>query len=134
MINNDSILMQMLGTKMRYTSQRQGVLAQNIANVDTPAYKAQDMKKLDFSKLASSAATKLMMNTTSNKHLSGLQSKPGNFAIMDDRTTMEINPTGNNVTLEDQMAKLSDTGAEFQISQSLYKKFTGMYRMALGNH
>lgn len=133
MINNDSTLMQMLGSQMRYMSQRQGVLAQNIANVDTPGYEARDLQKLDFSHMAEQAAGRLQLRSTSPNHLLGISSKPTAYRDTADRKTFEISPTGNNVVLDEQMAKLSETGSQFQISQSLYKKITGMYRMALGN-
>lgn len=134
MINNDSTLMKMLGSQMRYLSQRQGVLAQNISNVDTPGYNARDIKKPDFSTMAEQAAGNLQMRATSPKHLHGTAGKPGAYRDEQDRKTFEISPTGNNVVLDEQMAKISETGSQFQISQSLYKKFTGMYRLALGNH
>ena len=39
--------------KMGWLSERQGVLAQNIANADTPDYRAKDLKSPSFSKLMS---------------------------------------------------------------------------------
>ncbi len=132
-MSNESVLMQMLGSTMRYTSQRQTVLAHNIANVDTPGFQAQDLKKLDFSQMAAEASNKLPMRVTSAGHNPGINTKPSYYRAEDDRKTFEISPTGNNVDLEDQMAKVSDTGAQSQIAQTIYKKYTGMYRLALGN-
>ena len=37
--------------KMSWLTERQRVLSQNIANSDTPKYKPQDMKEVDFRKL-----------------------------------------------------------------------------------
>ena len=39
--------------KMGWLSERQGVLAQNIANADTPDYRAKDLKAPSFSKIIS---------------------------------------------------------------------------------
>lgn len=134
MINNDSTLMQMLASQMRYMAQRQGVLAQNIANVDTPGYKARDLKKLDFSKMAEVEAGRLAMRQTTGQHLNGTHAVSGDrFRSDSDRKNFEISPTGNSVVLDEQMAKVSDTTTKFQISESLLKKFNGMYRLALGN-
>ena len=40
----------MAQSKMSWLGQRQTVLAQNIANADTPSYRAKDLEALDFQK------------------------------------------------------------------------------------
>lgn len=129
---SDSVLMTMLNTSMRYDTQRQKVLAENISNLDTPGYRAQDLKKLDFKHMAAEAH-RLEMRATSPKHLSGTLGGSSDYASEEDRKNFEITPTGNSVVLEEQMGKVSDTGASYQISNSLYKKYTAMYRASLGN-
>ena len=133
MLDNNSPLMQMLTTQMRYTTQRQGVLAQNIANADTPGYQARDLKAPDFSQeLAKhTGPAPVALARTSGKHFSG--NVPSPFRLHTDPAPGEISPTGNSVSLEDQMAKISEIGTEYQVASSLMKKFTGMYRAALGN-
>ena len=42
----DVPLMSMLRTRMSWLHQRQDVLAQNVANADTPKYVAHDLKPL----------------------------------------------------------------------------------------
>lgn len=140
MISNDSPLMNMLTQQMRYMSQRQGVLAHNIANADTPAYRAQDLKGPDFESMAKGSASgdvqfraASQLRQTSPKHMGGTLAGASGFRAQEIRDAMEITPVGNNVVLEEEMAKISDTGAQFQISNSLMKKFTTMYRSALGN-
>lgn len=134
MSTTDPTIMQMLTTQMRYMTQRQGVIAQNIANLDTPNYQAQDLKKLDFSDMANAEAGRLAMRQTSNKHLNGVHNGgSGNFSPETDRKNAEVTPRGNSVVLEDQMAKLSETGSEYQMSSSLFRKFHSLYRTALGN-
>lgn len=127
-------LMQMLSGEMRYMSQRQKVLAQNVANVDTPNYKSQDLKKVDFGQMVEShSSSSLPLATTSPKHLSGnLLGGSSQFATMTTRKPGEVKPTGNDVNLEDEMAKISDTTTQYDLAGSLFKKFTGLYRTALG--
>lgn len=128
----DSQLMQMLSTNMRHLSQRQVVLSQNIANIDTPDYRTQDLKKLDFNNLARNESNRLEMRAASyGQSMAGLTTKP-RFASEENRNPFEVSPVGNNVNLEDEMAKISRTGADYQVSSSLYKKFTTLYRTALG--
>ncbi len=117
--------------QMRYLSDRQVVLSQNIANIDTPRYKSKDLKPVDFAELASASSSQLSMRSTSPKHLGNLRGGTG-FRSEHNRTTFETSPTQNNVGLEEEMAKISRTGADYQVASSLYKKFTGMYRAALG--
>lgn len=125
----------MMKGHMKYMANRQKVLAQNIANIDTPGYKARELKKLDFEKLATSANSQLEMRTTSPTHLNGtLAGSSMAFRSEKDRNTFETTPTENNVVLEDQMGKVSDTGAQYQLSSSLMRKFTGLYRKAAGSN
>lgn len=140
MMNNDSPLMNMLTQDMRYNSQRQGVLAHNIANADTPSYRAMDLKKPDFEAMAHGAASGKSaefraageMRMTNPKHMGGTLAGASGFKAQEIRDALEVTPVGNNVVLEQEMAKISDTGAQFQISNSLMKKFTTMYRSAIG--
>jgi flagellar basal-body rod protein FlgB len=122
-----------LKTSMTFYTQRQKVLAQNIANIDTPGFQARDIPKPDFGKTLARTTT-LSMVGTSPMHQGGTLGKgTGGLRTVDDRKTFETTPTKNDVTLEDQMAKISDTGAQYQISSSLLKKYMGLYRSALGN-
>ncbi|MDX2095812.1 MAG: flagellar basal body protein [Alphaproteobacteria bacterium] len=123
----------MLALHMKYMTQRQGVLAQNIANIDTPNYKANDLKKPDFSKMIAAPSPHLGMTATAPQHMNGTLAGNGSgFASVKDRETFEISPTKNNVVLEDQMGKISDTAAQFQLSSSMMRKFTQLYRTAVG--
>ncbi len=122
----------MLKGHMKYMTARQQVLATNMANIDTPGYKARDLEKLDFASLTEKHRGQLEMRATSAKHLNGTLG-PRAFDTPKDRDTFETRPTQNNVVLEDQMAKVSDTGAQFQLSSNMLKKYTQLYRAALGN-
>ena len=123
----------MMKAHMKYMSERQGVLAQNIANMDTPAYKAQDLKKLDFKRLAEEQHNKLEMVATHPSHLGGTLTGGTSFTTIKDKDTFETRPNQNNVVMEDQMGKVSDTNAEFELSSTMMKKFTSLYREASGN-
>ncbi len=125
-------LMQMLSGSMRYASARQKVIADNIAHLDTPKYKAHDLKPLDFADMVAGESHTGRLATTSPKHFTGGMGGDGIFKAEIERKPYEVTPTGNSVVLEDQMAKVSKIGAEYEIATSLYKKFTQLYRAALG--
>lgn len=131
---SDPTLIQMLKTSMRYQSQRQEVLARNVSQIDTPGYHARDLKKLDFSKMVASASSAGTMAMTSPGHLNGLSGGAGKYTVEKVAKPFENSPTDNSVVLEEQMAKISDTGAQYELSTSLLKKYTAMYKLALGTH
>lgn len=123
----------MLKGHMKYMSERQGVLAQNVANMDTPGYKARDLKKPDFDALLHPQGNRLPMVETSPAHSSGTLGRASAFRSDKVRDTFETEPQQNNVVMEDQMAKINDTTTQFQLSSTLLKKYTTLQREALGN-
>ena len=130
----DAILMQALNSQMRYTAQRQGLLSQNIANLDTPGYQAKDLKKLDFGTMMAAESNRLQMRATSAKHLEAVgANSSGPYRADKVRNPFEVTPVGNSVSLEDQMAKVSDTNEKFQTASSLMKKYTAMMHTAAGS-
>ena len=131
MSTNEPILLQKLSAKMSYLSERQGLLAKNIANIDTPGYRTQDLKKLDFDNMVSGSST-LEMMTTSPKHIASPQNGTS-FAKNTAGGKPGLKPDGNNVVLEDQMGKISDVGIQHQMTSTLLKKFHQLYRTAVDN-
>ena len=126
-------LFRMMSTKMGYLSERQDLLARNIANIDTPGEKAQDLKELDFKRLAALQANKLRMRITSNLHANGFPKIPDDFRSEKQRETYETTPMKNSIVLEEQMAKVAETQMEFQMVTNLYKKTGSLFKTAIGN-
>ena len=124
-------LFSMLGDKMNWLTQRQRIVSQNIANADTPRYQASDLKPLEFSRAMREQTTKLQMTATSKQHLLA-DFEQGPYKSMKERIPYETAPTGNGVVLEEQMLKLNDTYQQYNLSTSIFKKYTQMYKIALG--
>ena len=126
-----------LTRKMSWLSQRQTVLAQNVANVDTPGYRASDLRPLDFrSELAyaggAGAGTATLTPTVTNPaHLKGFASVNGTQSSPD-RAPEERELNGNTVSMEDQMMKVSETSADYQMMTNLYKKQINLISTAIG--
>src|SRR5258707_9924381 len=60
-------------SRMSWLTERQQVLAQNVANADTPAFKAKDLKAQTFKEmLAGSSANHLTLAATQPNHLAGV--------------------------------------------------------------
>jgi flagellar basal-body rod protein FlgB len=117
--------------KMSWLTSRQRVLAENVANVDTPQYKAADLRPLDFRRELAQFQGKLQPVATDPKHLSGTVPVSASAEeTVADPVERDIN--GNTVSVEDEMIKVSDSMADYQLMTSLYKKQIGMIKAALG--
>ena len=118
--------------RLAWLSRRQEVIAQNIANADTPEYRARDLKPFKFRDLLRSRNTGTGMKVTNASHLRGLGKRAGEFDEGEIRKPFETSPTGNSVVLEEQMAKMNETTIGHRLTTELYKKNLNLIRMALG--
>jgi flagellar basal-body rod protein FlgB len=120
-----------LTDKMRWHQNRQGLLAENVANAETPGYRGRDLAAFEFNPTAPSQAG-ISTATTRPMHFAvGSASGAGTF---DARrlNSFEITPEGNGVTLEDEMMKVTTNLVEYQAVTSLYQKSIKILRSALG--
>ncbi|MBE1237051.1 flagellar basal body rod protein FlgB [Phaeovibrio sulfidiphilus] len=119
---NNLAIFQMAKMRLDWAAQRQKVLAQNIANADTPGYVAHDVKALDFKKLAASQEHRTTMVRTHVAHQPSVAPSPGPYREFRERYPFESSPDGNEVILEEQMTKLSETSDQYKIASELFKK------------
>ena len=128
-------LFQGLMSKMDYLAQRQEVLSQNIANADTPGYKAKDLRDADFSKLVakSNGRSPQGMNPvrTDSDHMV-LGMGPSGIKAQTSKTPYEVSNTLNSVVIEEQMVKASKTSVDYQTMAVVYRRNLAMIRMAMG--
>ena len=123
--------------RMNWVGQRQQVIAQNIANADTPEYRARDIKKFDFqrtlrehtpnSKVGKGAA----MRATHPMHLSGRVESIASAASRADRKPYETAPDGNSVVLEEQMVKMNEAAVQHSAMVGLYRKHLKMIKLVI---
>ncbi len=126
-------LFEALTERMQWLGQRQHVLAQNIANLNTPGYRARDLRESDFARMVGRSHRGVTLASTSGAALgsAGLQRGKA-YEVITDPAPGESTPSGNAVMLEDQLMKVADTQAGYQTAISLYKKHLALLRMALG--
>lgn len=125
-------LFKIIGARMGYLGERQKVLAENVANSDTPNYRPSDLKPMDF-KAVLRGDQRIKMSTTNQVHLAGVT--PGNMFQVEKAAfgkSYETSPNGNAVVLEEQMIKVSELQANYQLATNLYQKNLGMLRTAIG--
>lgn len=127
-------LFRMARQQMDWLGDRQTVLAQNIANADTPNYRAKDLRAMSFERELRDIKP-VTMQSTSGTHLQGTVRKP-DFRVEDlrARDVYETNPNENGVALEEQMMKVSDTQMKYQLASNVYQKNMMMLRTAIGRN
>lgn len=124
-------LFKLMSRKMAWLSQRQDVLAQNIANTDTPDYKPNDLKPFTFQS-AMEGDGRLQPVTTNPMDMVGFDPNGGRgFRAGTEAKPYETEPSGNAVSLEEQMMKVSKTQADYQLVTNLYSKQITMMKTAL---
>ena len=123
-------LLSAMSKKMGWLSQRQSVLAENIANADTPAFAPKDLVPFDPKRGAT--ANKLAMANTSPMHRVGAGGQNNGAAAVAQKKPYEAAPAGNSVVIEEQMMKAADTAMEYQTITNLYRKQIGLIKTALG--
>lgn len=116
--------------RLGWLTQRQEVLAQNIANADTPKYRAHDLKAYEFKEVLAQEHRQINMTTTGEKHMAGRRKRIRDFSEAETRQPFETSPTGNSVVLEEQMSMVNETQAKHRLTTELYRKHLGMIRMA----
>lgn len=126
-------LLRAMTAKMGYLDQRQKVLAQNVANADTPGYQPHDLTKVDFGAVLqkTAASGELFPAHTDQKHMS-LEGSIDDPKNREQKVTYEIAPAGNAVILEEQMVSSAQTTMDYNLMTTLYQKNINMIRTALG--
>jgi flagellar basal-body rod protein FlgB len=119
----------MLRTKLHWHQDRQRLLAENVANADMPKFKPSDLAPLDFESGAPQGA--LAMLQTSPAHLAGLDPAAAQFEAQRQHD-FEVVPSGNGVSLEDEMLKVASNQMEYQAATMLYTRGLGLIKTALG--
>lgn len=126
-------LLDALTDKMRWHQARQSILAENVANAETPGYKARDLKAYSFAEhLRESSSAELVANATDPDHfrISGGGDGDGFLAVRS--AGFEVTPEGNAVTLEDEMMKVAGNQMDYQAITTLYSRSLRIIRTALG--
>lgn len=131
---SDLPLLGMLKTKMRWHQARQGVLAQNVANADTPGFQPSDLKPMNAqqpARLASAGGVSAVQ--THKAHIQAALGSSSEFQNSNSKG-WETTPAGNSVVLEEQMIKVSANQFDFQMASTLYSRSLGLLKMAIGRN
>lgn len=130
-LNNQS-LFKLMNERMDYLQQRQKVLAQNVANADTPNYRAHDMRHVDFLQALRRETHRAQPVLTQANHLPSIR-EAATFHVDAQKRAYETSPDKNGVVLEEQMMKVAQTQTDFSTTTVLYKKYIDMLKTALSS-
>ena len=122
----------LLRNRMNWLGQRQEVLAQNVANADTPNYSSHDLKAFDFRQVVNDSGrdqSGVALRRTNVAHIQvGTAGGRGDFGSGEVRDPYETAPDGNAVVIEEQMVKMNETVTNHNLITQIYKKQMLMFK------
>jgi flagellar basal-body rod protein FlgB len=128
---SDLPIFSMLRTRMNWHQERQRLLAENVANADTPGYRPRDLTPLDFGRQVQQASGQLQLALTTPGHITATGATGSGFAT-ERSGKYDVRPMGNAVNLEDEMMKVAANQMDHQAAISLYSRSMGLLKTAIG--
>lgn len=118
----DLKLLQTASALSRHASARHDLIAQNIANADTPGYRAQDLEEFaaSYARFEKSAGAGASVENT--------------FRPLTVDSLGAESPNGNTVSLEDQMVRAADAQGAHDAATIIYRKTMEILRLSLGRN
>ena len=120
---------QLLERTLDLRSARQRVIASNLANEETPGYRASELNFMDQLRSAQQGRLPVVLAATQPRHF-GLHGAQGVQAVagkLNEVPAGDLPLDANSVNLELEMAKLSDNAMQYNTAATiLAKKFHGL--------
>ena len=122
---SDDAIMSALGRQMNTAVAKQGVAAGNLANLDTPGYRA---KEVSFGDLLEGEVKRLGMTTTSPNQMPGVgESTPET----QDAEGLTSRRDGNNVQLDRELLTMTRATSDFTAAQTALSAKFRVIRFAI---
>ncbi|MCK1656030.1 flagellar basal body rod protein FlgB [Bradyrhizobium sp. 149] len=118
-------LFELASSQARYLELRQSTIATNVANANTPGFKARDVEP--FNKVLDGMPVRLAMTSPSHMQLSAAESDTRATAKKD---SWDVVHSGNSVSLEQEMIKGSDVSRDYSMNSAVVRSF---HRMLLSS-
>lgn len=112
-----------------HAGQKQAVVAQNVANADTPGYVARDLPSFQELYARREDGT-LLQRATRAGHLNGPAPQSAATFIQEDQSF--ASPDGNSVSIETEMLRATDAKRQHDRSLAIYKSALTVLRASLG--
>jgi flagellar basal-body rod protein FlgB len=126
----DEPLLRQLERALDVMSQRQQLVASNIANVDTPRYRTVD---IDFDRALSRALDASTDRTAARRTLDGHLTSDAHAAppASQEVSGLPVRNDGNNVSLEREMMALRSIRGKYRVATTVARKRLDQIRAAL---
>ncbi|MCV6591654.1 MAG: FlgB family protein [Silicimonas sp.] len=111
----------------RHAGARQSQIAKNIANADTPGYRARDLTS--FADSFEQVNQGRDMRATRAGHM---EASPQGPAYRTRDVGGQASPNGNNVSVEVELARGTDAKSSHDLAMTVYKSSLDMLRTSLG--
>lgn len=126
----DGPVLNVLQKELNASSLRQQVLANNVANIDTPNFKRSDV---DFQAVLSAALGEksgdLSLKLTSLRHIPGVAEGDGTGIVTDQTTSLRND--GNNVDVDREMSNVAENGLYYNSLTRTISSQLGLLRMVI---
>jgi flagellar basal-body rod protein FlgB len=119
-----------LNTSLNLRLLQQNVISSNIANADTPGYKAKTMEFEGALRDALNVGNNLPLEASDPKHIVHKATDPVDPEIYDDPNGVE-SLDGNTVDRSAEMAKLAENQLLYDASAEMLKRKLGMLKYAI---
>ncbi|MEO1089029.1 MAG: flagellar biosynthesis protein FlgB [Pseudomonadota bacterium] len=126
-------LFDLVGRRLAFAEQRHMVLTRNIANADTPGYRAQDVKQPDFGAMvaARAGAGRVELARSHDGHrLPASNGTEGPHRVRDAKVAVTV--SGNAVNLEEEAGKLASNAGQHGRAMAVYGKYISFLKLAVG--
>lgn len=111
-----------------HAGQRQGVIAQNLANSDTPGYQARDIKP--FAQLVATHGVSAGMRASRSVHLNASSGGSAGWPVYTPEAPAD--PNKNTVSLEQEMLKSVEVKRQHDQALAIYKSSLNILRVSIG--
>jgi len=107
---------------------RQAVTTENVANANTPGYRARDVPP--FASTYQQSASAFVLRTTRPQHITEAPDSASMPAVID--RSAPLSPDGNSVSLEREMVRAVETRNQYDTALAIYKSSLNILRISLG--
>jgi flagellar basal-body rod protein FlgB len=119
-------LFELASSQARWLELRQSTIATNVANANTPGFRARDVEP--FNKVLDATPVRLAMTSPAHIQLSATETDTRATAKKD---SWEVVHSGNSVSLEQEMIKSGDVNRDYSMNTGIVRSFNRMLLSAV---
>ncbi len=123
-------ILRLASTLAAHSTARQAIVTENVAQADTPGYRARDIDA--FSETLASGSVFIPQVTRAGHMTFGAD--PRGFGSQELAAFGAETPNGNSVSLEDQMMRSAESRQTYDLALGVYQKTMDILRISIGRN